>query len=1123
MKRTSKLKSKLCAWLLVCATVLTTFGSTGSVVFANDEPTEQQTETELATLSVKSGEGGEIRVELPDGQVETASNGNDVNLEVEINTTVTATITLAEGYEVSTYRLTTDSGDSKDIDVYDSFSFDISENTTLEASYSVISTEPTETEVAETPETPDTTPVEEDQEVTEEADSNSSDIVVPDDEITSVLDGTYGLGATNAISLFSADDSDKYTDFQKERLTLEYRRTAAANSLAASRATTWCSITPGKDHHYGSWNTCEFRVDKEGVISQGYCAEPNSDTPDGVFQAYQLNNDQLKAILMFAPGGPLFYQEFWETYGQNPATGGVDGNDAYSLAHACIGLEYSGQTTGLSQTDIDEIRGYIGLCDVGYCKQQKEWNEYIAYIAYNDDQDVIWLEKNPEKYTSLTVTKQWNDNNNQYGARPSSIKVNLHRWEGTRDESKVYKTAYLTPANNWTYTWSNELKQDANHNYSFSVTEEVPAHYKCSNQAWTGNTTDGYHKVLINTVQTGKLNMKKISSNSSLTSGNSNYSYSGAQYGVYTNANATGTPVGTLTIDSSGNSNTLTLLSGTYYVKETKASKGYMLDTTIHRVTVTDNNTATFTSSEPPMSVKINLTKVSNNSKVTNNNDLYSLKGAEYSIYRNSSCTQYVTKITTDANGKGSISNLPLNIYYMKETKASQGFGKDTKVYTIDARTGTTLVVQKSVTSTEPCLMDPIGLLIQKVDAETGNKVPVDEGTLQDARFEVKFYDTVMNTDPGAAGHTPIYSWVMRTDSNGIIQLNNSYVVSGGNIPTSSSGNPSLPYGTITFKEIKSPSGYLLNSTVIVQKITGTNGSLTTVPQYSAPTQKEQPMTLKIIKVQNGTTLRIPDAQFKWTLPDGTTHTYKTNSNGEVSFKGLEWGKHTIEEVKVPDGYSVNKNKITFTVNQDNTITGVSGATVTDTDGNFTLVINENNLNPTVTYENKPAPFDLHVYKINDVDFALQGAEFTIYTDAACKNVWKKGTTDSSGNLTFEDLIVGKTYYMKETKAPQGYRIPINDDGSDIVYTIRVTSTPVKNEFTFYVNGKAYTTASTGNYSVSGSKANRICDMTIINDRGKQLPETGSSMMLVLVIAGVALMGGAIVVSQTRKSKKEQH
>lgn len=660
---------------------------------------------------------------------------------------------------------------------------------------------------------------------------------------------------------------------------------------------------------------------------------------------------------------------------------------------------------------------------------------------------------------------------------------------------------------------------------NWAVEQAATGDYKCYGKISIHNgDPDGVQKVAVfkneysPQPKQGDVTLKKVSGDSGLTSGNSNYSYAGAQYGVY-NDSTLNNRVGILTTDELGNSNTLTLDAGTYYVREITPSKGYMPDNTIHTVAVQEGQTATVTSNEPPISVTVNLTKQSDNPNVTSNNDLYSLKGAEYSIYRDANCTQYVTKITTDENGNGTVTGLPLNTYYMKETKASQGFGKDTKVYTIDASTGTTAVVTKSITSTEPCLMDPAGLLLQKVDAETGTKTPVDEGTLRDAQFEVKLYDTVMTTDPGASGHTPVWSAVMRTDSDGALLLDNSYRVSGDLVMTNASGRPSLPYGTLTFKEIKSPSGYLINSTVIVKQITGNGGSLTTVPQYEAVTQKEQPMTLKIIKVQNGTTLRIPDAQFKWTLPDGSTHTYTTNSNGEVYFKGLEWGKHTIEEVKVPDGYSVNKNKITFTVNQDNTITGASGATVTDTDGNFTLVIDNNNLNPTVTYENKPAPFDLHVYKINDVDFALEGAEFTIYTDAACKNVWKKATTDSSGNLTFTDLIVGKTYYMKETKAPQGYRIPINDDGSDIVYKIKVTSTPVKNEFTFYVNDKAYTTASTGNYKVSGTKADRVCDMTIINERGKRLPETGSNMMLVLVIAGAALMGGALVVSRRKTTK----
>ena len=57
MKKTSKLKSKLCACLLVCATVVTTLGSSGASVFADNETDSQQTETEFSTFSVKSGEG----------------------------------------------------------------------------------------------------------------------------------------------------------------------------------------------------------------------------------------------------------------------------------------------------------------------------------------------------------------------------------------------------------------------------------------------------------------------------------------------------------------------------------------------------------------------------------------------------------------------------------------------------------------------------------------------------------------------------------------------------------------------------------------------------------------------------------------------------------------------------------------------------------------------------------------------------------------------------------------------------------------------------------------------------------------------------------------------------------
>ena len=45
---------------------------------------------------------------------------------------------------------------------------------------------------------------------------------------------------------------------------------------------------------------------------------------------------------------------------------------------------------------------------------------------------------------------------------------------------------------------------------------------------------------------------------------------------------------------------------------------------------------------------------------------------------------------------------------------------------------------------------------------------------------------------------------------------------------------------------------------------------------------------------------------------------------------------------------------------------------------------------------------------------------------------------------SLEGLAVGETYFIKETKAPQGYRIPVNLDGSDKIYEISVASNPME-------------------------------------------------------------------------------
>ena len=237
--------------------------------------------------------------------------------------------------------------------------------------------------------------------------------------------------------------------------------------------------------------------------------------------------------------------------------------------------------------------------------------------------------------------------------------------------------------------------------------------------------------------------------------------------------------------------------------------------------------------------------------------------------------------------------------------------------------------------------------------------------------------------------------------------------------------------------------------------------------------------------------------------------TATTDSEGKISFKGLTQGDHVIEEVKVPDGFSVNKNKITFTVSKDNKITVTSNNVVTDTDGKITVSVgSDGNMDGTI--ENKVAPFDLNIHKINDKNFSLQGAEFTLYSDSTCNTVVKKATSDERGNLSMSGLICGKEYYLKETKAPTGYRIPVNEDGSDIVWKIKTESYPTLDKFIFYVNDKQYTTG-TGQFHISGTKADRYANMELINEIGKKLPNTGSYGMILLVVIGLGLIASSSV------------
>lgn len=631
-------------------------------------------------------------------------------------------------------------------------------------------------------------------------------------------------------------------------------------------------------------------------------------------------------------------------------------------------------------------------------------------------------------------------------------------------------------------------------------------------------------------VQPGDIKLIKKSSNTDLTNGNANYSLEGAEYGVYEKQDCSGKASYTMTIKK-GTDGTYTatqkeIPAGTWYVKETKAPKGYTLNSKVYTVEVPQNDTIEVTVEDNPITLTINLTKVSALPDCTNNNENYSLQNAVYTVYTDANCKSPATKdgknvtLTTDKNGKASVSGLPKGTYYVKETTASEGFSLDTTVHPVDGtndKDASAGVISKTVNSSETPLMDPITVLLTKTDSKGENAQ-----SLAGAQFTVIYYSKIMDTDPGKAGEKVVAKWVFETKKIGTVYAiwyKPEYKVSGPDLYKDVNGTYKIPYGTLTIQETQAPDGYQIDNTVHVIKLDNSDDDRF-VNETNAPKYPNNSVDFNIVKKQYGTNSVISGAVFKHTDPKGRVETVTTDKNGKASFRGLIDGKHIIEETYVDPAYFLNDHKIEFTVSGGQiSAEGLKKLQfeASGTNGGIKVTANKEDGYDAVI-EDKPAYYKLQMHKVNDVDTKLAGAEFTLYSDAACTKVLKKGTTDSNGILTMEQLTIGETYYLAETKAPNGYRLPLDSNGKPVVYTIKGDSSS-KDNFAIVVNDKSYS-GSSGEWYVSGSGSDRYAHFRVVNQRQAKLPNTGSHAMLIIVIAGLALVVGALVFERKNKKKK---
>ena len=521
---------------------------------------------------------------------------------------------------------------------------------------------------------------------------------------------------------------------------------------------------------------------------------------------------------------------------------------------------------------------------------------------------------------------------------------------------------------------------------------------------------------------------------------------------------------------------------------------------------------------------KLSIMKKSANPDITDNNPCYSLQGAEYGVYKTEADAKAdKNKVNTLIIGKYDNSEkyknwsneieLEAGTYYVKETKAPKGYALNPNAVKVVIEAGKNTWLGEASSGFEDYPQnDPVNILLGKIDKETNKNKPQGSASLAGAEFTVKYYKGLYDSDPAKSGQVPARSWVLKTDKDGYCYLSDAYKISGDEFYYDSNNIIVLPIGTITIQETKAPTGYFINNEVFVRNIT-TSGHAESVKTYNQPEVLEKVIKFNINKVQAGTSTPVAGAVFLHTMPNGSTKELTTNGSGEITITGLASGTHKIKEIKSPDGYQLNPNEVVFNV--------ASGTgKITFTSGTNSLVTHgiKDSGDGYATFGNKVNPFNLKITKTNEHGKVLKGAEFTLYSDADCKNVVDTQISDEKGLLTFKNLDVEKTYYFEETKAPQGYRIPVDENGKAYVHSVYVSATPQTNTFEFTVDGIKYDTSKTsGNVRLEGTKKDRVVAVDITNKTTQLLPETGSNGTILLIGLGVAVIAFALY-----KSKKDK-